>query len=84
MSHKKRKFSQDKNGSGNKRFRGSDDASNSNGKKRFNVGLKNKDQIIKERGRKAKVQKFQNRKKANGGGSSGGRGKKGSSFRGKK
>jgi hypothetical protein len=37
---------------------------------------------LKERGRKAKIQKFQNRKKSKGGG--GGGGKKNSSFRSKK
>ena len=38
----------------------------SGSKKRFNVGLKNKDQIMKERTRKARVQKFQKRGKKGG------------------
>jgi len=52
-------------------FNDSNDYSNKNNKnKRFKVGLKNKDQIIKERNRKSKVQAFQNKrgKKKSGGG----------------
>lgn len=48
--------------------------SQQNGKRRISTGLRTKDQILKERNRKAKVQKFQNRKK---GGSSKGGGSKG-------
>lgn len=37
-----------------------------NGKKRFNLGLKNNDQIMKERNRKEKIKQFQGRKKQGG------------------
>ena len=87
----KRKFSDADKGP-SKRFKSSDESSfrpNNRGNKRFSAGLKNKDQIVKERARKERVQKFQNRKKAGGGGGggkgkSGGGGGKKSSFRGKK
>ncbi len=63
----------DDSGSSNvkkRKFDDSNDYSNKNNKnKRFKVGLKNKDQIIKERNRKAKVQAFQNKRgKRKGGG----------------
>ena len=38
-----------------------------NAKKRFNLGLKNNDQIMKERNRKEKIKQFQGRKHQGGG-----------------
>lgn len=74
----------DDGGSASKRFKKSDDGGNQNrnGKnKRFSTGLKNKDQILKERRRKEKVQSFQNRKK---GGKKGGKSGGKRSFKSKK
>lgn len=63
----KRKFSNDDSPVASKKFKNSDGGKKP---KRFATGLKNNDQILKERRRKEKVQKFQKRKKSTKGGKS--------------
>jgi hypothetical protein len=57
-----KRFKKTENTRDHKRRRGDDDNHGEPKNKRFGTGLKNKDQIIKERARKEKVQKFQKKR----------------------
>ena len=65
----KRRFNEESGGggSGGKRFKKDESSGDGNRKnKRFNTGLKSKDQIMKERNRKRKIQEFQSSRKSGG------------------